>query len=41
MAAERAVAAIGRDLYAQYAVANRFAAAAPTVVQRVGSALRE
>jgi hypothetical protein len=29
----------GRHLYAQYAVANRFAAAAPAVVRRVGRAL--
>ncbi|KPN29369.1 hypothetical protein SY89_00082 [Halolamina pelagica] len=34
------ITADGRDLYAQYAVANRFAAAAPAVVQRVGSALQ-
>lgn len=32
--------AAGPDLYAQYAVANRFAAAAPAVVQRVGETLR-
>ncbi|QLC34922.1 hypothetical protein EFA46_011720 (plasmid) [Halarchaeum sp. CBA1220] len=31
----------GRDLYAQYATANRFAAAAPAVVRRVGDALAE
>lgn len=29
----------GRSLYAEYAVANRFAAAAPAIVQRVGDAL--
>ncbi|MFW5934619.1 MAG: hypothetical protein ACOCQL_02080 [Halolamina sp.] len=40
-ATEGGVAADGRDLYAQYAVANRFAAASPAVVERVGSTLRE
>ncbi|WP_049980191.1 hypothetical protein [Halolamina rubra] len=39
-ATEGGIAADGRDLYAQYAVANRFATAAPAVVERVGSALR-
>jgi len=34
------ITADGRDLYAQYALANRFAAAAPAVVKRVGSALQ-
>ncbi|MFT4931233.1 MAG: hypothetical protein ACI91T_001108 [Natronomonas sp.] len=33
------VSAPGRFLYGQYAVANRFAAAAPAVVRRVGDAL--
>lgn len=31
----------GRSLYAEYAVANRLAAAAPAVVERVGSAVTE
>lgn len=39
-ATEHASTADGGGLYAQYALANRFAAAAPAVVQRVGSALQ-
>ena len=36
---EDTVSSPGRSLYAQYAVANRFAAAAPAIVRRVGDAL--
>ncbi|KAA9396152.1 hypothetical protein Har1130_16320 [Haloarcula sp. CBA1130] len=35
------VSSPGHHLYAQYAIANRFAAAAPSVIRRVGDALRE
>ena len=36
---EDTVSSPGRSLYAQYAVANRFAAAAPPIVRRVKDAL--
>lgn len=36
---ENDVYEVGRSLYARYAVANRFAAAAPAVVRRVGDAV--
>lgn len=38
--ATRTPSGAARDCYAQYAVANRFAAVAPPVVQRVGNVLR-